>query len=426
MPGHKGVSFVGAEALDITEIAGADSLYEADGIIAESEANAGKLFGARTFYSTEGSSLAIRAMILLALRHARENGREPRILAGRNAHKVFLSAAALLDIDVEWIASDESNYLRCTPSAEDIKKMLSERENEFAAVYITSPDYLGNIADIEGIARVCHSYGALLLVDNAHGAYLRFLPDSHHPIELGADACADSAHKTLPALTGAAYLHVSRNAPDSIFVGARAALAMFGSTSPSYLILQSLDMVNAYVDGEYKAELEKYAAEIKKLKQDLVSCGIELLGDEPLKITVSPKSIGYEGNELAGYLRGRGMECEFSDRDVTVMMLTPQLGYKALDVIAEAMRELPKRAPVEQKPPRPRLKKRIVSVRQAMLSPYEVLPANECLGRVLAMPSVACPPAVPIVVCGELIDDEAVAAFKYYGINECAVMKDIK
>ena len=106
MPGHKGYShnLLGVEQFDITEVEGADVLYFGDGIIAESQKNAGKMFGSKkTLYSTEGSSLSIRAMIYLANLHAIKLGKKAKILAGRNAHKTFLSAVALLDVDVEWI-----------------------------------------------------------------------------------------------------------------------------------------------------------------------------------------------------------------------------------------------------------------------------------------------------------------------------------
>ena len=103
MPGHKGKNILGLEALDITEIDGADSLYEANGIIRQSEENAGRLFGCPTFYSTEGSSQCIRAMLYLAMLHAKEQGKRPVIAAGRNAHKTFLTGAALLDLDVRWL-----------------------------------------------------------------------------------------------------------------------------------------------------------------------------------------------------------------------------------------------------------------------------------------------------------------------------------
>ena len=104
MPGHKGKTVLGPEALDITEIPGADVLYRAKGVIRESEENAAALFGsARTLYSTEGSSLCIRAMLQLAQLYARLQGRRPRIAAGRNAHRVFLEGAALLDWEIRWI-----------------------------------------------------------------------------------------------------------------------------------------------------------------------------------------------------------------------------------------------------------------------------------------------------------------------------------
>ena len=103
MPGHKGKNLLGVEHLDITEIDGADSLYEASGIIQKSEENASRLFGCPTFYSTEGSSQCIRAMLYLALVWAKERGKPPVIAAGRNAHKTFLTGAALLDFDVMWL-----------------------------------------------------------------------------------------------------------------------------------------------------------------------------------------------------------------------------------------------------------------------------------------------------------------------------------
>ncbi|MBP5155639.1 MAG: amino acid decarboxylase, partial [Clostridia bacterium] len=176
MPGHKGVpgALGGAERFDITEISGADSLYEAGGIIAESEKNAAALFGtAATFYSAEGSSHCIRAMLYLALLYARENGREPAVLAVRNAHRTFVTGAALMSLETEWIYP-HGNMLSGAANAVEIKKALAKRR--YAAVYITSPDYLGGTCDIAATAAVCRENGALLLCDNAHGAYLRFLP----------------------------------------------------------------------------------------------------------------------------------------------------------------------------------------------------------------------------------------------------------
>ena len=118
MPGHKGIGDI--ERFDLTEVEGADSLYEASGIIKESEENAGRLFGADTLYSTEGSSHVIRAMLYLVSTYAKKYGRSPRVLAGRNAHKTFIGAAALLDVEVEWLVPSDASYLSCNISSESV------------------------------------------------------------------------------------------------------------------------------------------------------------------------------------------------------------------------------------------------------------------------------------------------------------------
>ena len=194
MPGHKGRTFLGCEALDITEISGADVLYHADGIIAESEENATALFGtAHTFYSAEGSTLAIKAMLALATE--RKSGERPLVLAGRNAHKAFIYGAALLDLDVEWLYPAEGDHLcACEITPEMLRAALGSMAKKPNAVYITSPDNLGRVADIAGLSAVCREWHVPLLVDNAHGAYLGFLTPSQHPIALGAAMCCDSAH----------------------------------------------------------------------------------------------------------------------------------------------------------------------------------------------------------------------------------------
>ena len=263
MPGHKGRGPLGCEELDITEIAGADELYEAEGIIAQSEANATQLFStARTYYSTEGSSQCIRAMLHLALQMRPAKAGRPVLLAARNAHKALLYAAALLDFDIQWLwpAPDAAGALcTCPVEPEALSSALDELSAEGRTpfgVYLTSPDYLGFVQDVAGLSAVCHAHGLPLLVDNAHGAYLHFLKEgSRHPIQLGADLCCDSAHKTLPVLTGGAYLHLGPSV-QADEAAVRNALALFGSTSPSYLILQSLDAANAVLADSFREKLD--------------------------------------------------------------------------------------------------------------------------------------------------------------------------
>ena len=422
MPGHKGSGFLGMEQLDITEISGADSLYEAAGIIRESEENASVLFGCPTYYSTEGSSLCIRAMLYLAALHAKQLGRAPRILAARNAHTTFISAAALLDLDVKWIYPEEgASYLSCRIESDALDQLLSEEA--VSAVYITSPDYLGSTADIAALAKVCHAHDALLLVDNAHGAYLRFLPESRHPIDLGADICCDSAHKTLPVLTGGAYLHISPAAPKLFTQQAKQALALFGSTSPSYLILQSLDACNRLLAEGYRAELAAFTAETVRLKHALAEHGYILCSDEEMKLTISAKPYGYTGAELSDLLLARGIVSEFADPDFIVFMFAPENGPDSLHQLEAALTAIPRREALAGAAPAFRNAEQIMSIREAALSPSEIIPAGESVGRILAAATVGCPPAVPIVVCGERIDCPAIECFEYYGIENCTVVK---
>ena len=423
MPGHKGAGPLGVEPLDITEIGGADVLYAPAGVIAESEANAAALFGSgKTVYSTEGSSLCIRAMLYLARLWAQTRGRAGTILAGRNAHKTFLSAAALLDMPVEWLFPADGALLSCPIDPAELERRLNGRTEPPAAVYITSPDYLGDRVDIAALAAVCHAHDTLLLVDNAHGAYLHFLSVPQHPMDLGADLCCDSAHKTLGVLTGGAYLHISPAAPEALRQAANRAMALFAGTSPSYLILQSLDAMNATLANAYSESVMSTARRVADLRDTLSAEGWDCCGGEPLKLTLCPKRRGYTGVEVAEHLAARHIVCEFADPDYIVFMFTPQLPASACDTLRGALYALPPRPPLTDTPPRIGASRRVLSPREAMLAPAETAPVGQSVGRVLAAPGVSCPPAVPILVCGEAIDETAVQAFRYYGIDRVEIV----
>ena len=426
MPGHKGKCFLGCEKYDITEIDGADVLYRAEGIIQESEDNTSALFSTHhTFYSAEGSTLAIKAMLKLAADNRKEDCAKV-ILATRNAHRAFVNACAFLDIDVCWIYPEENSHLcRCKVTKESVEQALRGMETRPMAVYITSPDYLGNISDIAAIAEACKNFDIPLLVDNAHGAYLEFLEPSRHPIALGAAMCADSAHKTLPVLTGGAYLHISKEY-DEYAKGARSALSLFASTSPSYLILQSLDLCNAYLSEGYKARLAECIRKIEELKKKLSHLGYDTEMSEPLKIVFHAQRFGYTGTELAYHLRSHGIEAEFSDTEYTVLMATPENDDADFLRVSEAMKRLSPRSNKLTKkryfPEISRLKKKM-SIRAAVLTAHEFVPADESVGRICGAPTVSCPPAVPIAISGELIDERTAELFRLYGIDKIEVVK---
>ena len=423
MPGHKGESIVGCEELDITEICGADVLYSADGIIAESEENAARLFGtAHTFYSTEGSSLAIKGMLALAT-----NGKKGKktVLAARNAHKAFVFGCALLDIDAIWLYPKEGGDLcSCPIKSEDVREALESLPERPCAVYLTSPDYLGNIADIPGISKVCEAFGVPLLVDNAHGAYLRFLKEDIHPITLGADMCCDSAHKTLPVLTGGAYLHISKKRAERFVPSARNMLSVFASTSPSYLILQSLDKCNRFLSENVSERFEKTAERLGKVKELLCSRGFVLSGDEALKLVIRTKASGYFSGELEDVLYKNGIVTEFSDEDHLVLMASVHNSEKDFCRLEKAFSELFAKQPILSEKMTPQACEKAMSVREAIFSPRKKVSVEDACGKVCGCPAVSCPPAIPIVISGERIDENAFALFRKYGISEIEVVDE--
>lgn len=416
MPGHKGQTILGCESLDITEVSGADELYNPEGIIAQSEANASALFGTgRTLYSTEGSSQCIRAMVKLGLMLSNPAGRG-KILAARNAHKAFLYACSLLDTDIVWLYPQSGfDLCACPVTPQALRDAIAAHHPD--AVYITSPDYLGQMADVAGMAKVCHEAGIPLLVDNAHGAYLHWY--SHqHPMDLGADLCCDSAHKTLPVLTGGAYLHLSPTANHVVGAEAKAAMELFGSTSPSYLILQSLDRCNAYLENGFPEDLRRCISRVAALRERIPD-----ISQEPVKVILDCHRLGYTGQEAASALRSCHCEPEFADSRYVVCMFSPQNQEEDYARLEKAIAGLPPREPLHEPTLTVTPSQAVMTPRQAIFSPHEIIPVTQALGRICGSPTVSCPPAIPITVSGELITAEAVTLYQKYNISTVSVVK---
>ncbi|MCQ2490909.1 MAG: aminotransferase class V-fold PLP-dependent enzyme [Ruminococcus sp.] len=419
MPGHKGREFFPddiAPSLDITEIFGADSLFEADGIIRQSERGMSELYGtADTFYSAGGSTLCIQAMLAAM----KQEGRT--VVAVRNVHRSFLNSAALLGLDVKWVMPDYTDgILSGTICLDDIEHELAKTPS--ACVYLTSPDYTGRMADIRAIAEVCHRYGAPLLADNAHGAHLRFMPEDCHPITLGADMCCDSAHKMLPALTGAAMLHTSSEKYAEVL---RQCMSLFASTSPSYLILASLDLCRRYISEQIRIDTELNITEINKLRHTFAD-SIAFADGDPFHITLKAAESGLNGNELAGLLRKGGVECEYADSGLVVLLMSPMStvgDYVRLTAALDSALSAAGRCEPHSDGLVLPLPVRAMSIRDAVLAPSEEIPVSEAEGRICAAVKVPCPPAVPIAASGETISRECIDIFRRYGIDTVNVVR---
>lgn len=420
MPGHKGAGILGFEGMDLTEIHGADELFAAEGIIKESEQNASSLFGCPTYYSTQGSTLCIQTMCTILCQDAKSKGKKPKILAGRNAHRSFIHAAALLDFDIEWLYGN-SDYLSCKVSVKDLEKEIIE--NHPTAVYLTNPDYLGNLLDIKSLASVCKKHNVLLAIDNAHGAYLRFLESSLHPIDLGADLCCDSAHKTLPVLTGGAYLHLSDSLNKEWKSQVKHFMEYFSSTSPSYLIMASLDAANEVLDDTFRKSLFECIRYVDSLKNTLVQHGYTILSGEPMKITISTKDYGYTGNEIANLLMDCDIYPEFYDSDYIVLMPSPYNTKENFIRLEICLCEIERKKTILTSFPKLECAQKVMNVRQALFAPSMKVDVSKSLGQICSSVIVSCPPAILPVIPGEIISESAIKVMKYYGIESVRVVK---
>lgn len=421
MPGHKGAGILGFEGMDLTEISGADELFAAEGIIKESEQNASTLFGCPTYYSTQGSTLCIQTMCTILCQDAKSKGKKPKILAGRNAHRSFIHAAALLDFDIEWLYGN-SDYLSCKINIEDLENEIVE--NHPTAVYLTNPDYLGNLLDMSALASICKKYNVLLAIDNAHGAYLRFLKDSLHPIDLGADLCCDSAHKTLPVLTGGAYLHLSDSLNQVWKNDVKHFMEFFSSTSPSYLIMASLDAANDVLDHTFRNSLSECIKSVDLLKNTLVQHGYTILSGEPMKITIATKEFGYTGNEIADFLMNCDIYPEFYDTDYIVLMPSPYNMKDDFERLEKCLCGIERKSVVFNPFPKLEQAKKAMNIRQALFAPSMTVDVSKSLGKICSSVTVSCPPAILPVIPGEVISECSIEVMKYYGIETVRVVKE--
>ncbi len=390
-------------SLDYTELPDTDSLFEADGAIWEAERLAAKLFGAeRTCISAGGCTLCIQAMFRLAA----PNG--GKVICARTVHRSAVNTMALLDLQPVWAMP------------EDLVTEIG-RNPDAKAVYVTSPNYYGQLLDIPALAGACREHGIPLLVDNAHGTHLMFTEPKLHPLALGASMTACSAHKTLNVLTGGAWLNIA----DSRFAdGAKDAMALFGSTSPNYAIMASLDLARAWLEvhkGEYK-KLQNRAAGIKEAAKEH---GIGLPGGltDPTRITLNTGTIGLTGTSAAEIFRGAGAEPEYADARHVVFIATPFNEEADFVRLEDALDVLPVRDPLPELPALPPLPPVRTTLREALFAPSQAVPLNKAVGKIAAEAACPCPPGVPIVMPGEEVTEEAVDFLRGYGFFTIKVLK---
>ena len=406
MPGHKGTPLSAPElsavtALDVTELPPTGNLYEAGPPFQEAQALWAKVFGFdHCQFLTGGSTLGIQTGLALFTSPG------DRVVVDRACHRSVYNALALLDLEPvflerPWLA--EHNLIGPF-SPENVEKIL-DAHPDVKTVCITSPTYAGLLSDIPAISREVHRRGGKLLVDGAHGAHLPVLGVDAFS---GADGVVVSAHKTLPALGQGALFFYQGGEEDRV----RRWASVFGTSSPSYPILASLDLCRDWLEGEGGEAYRRTRDRVARLRGRFPSLGGALPLD-PTRLTLKVK----DGPAFARALEERGIFPEMEDGGHVVLICTGSDGEEPFARLERALEELEGEmgdCPPIPAPPRPR---RALSPRQALFAPTVFRPLEECEGRVAAGQLAPYPPGVPVVAPGEVISKKELSYFRQIGYN---------
>ena len=352
MPGHKlgkGIPCEPAQnllQLDVTEVAGTDNLHFPEGIIKEAQEQAAKAFGAdSTFFLVNGSTCGVQAAIMSVC------ARGQKVIVGRDSHKSVASGIILSGAEPVFVYPKfyEEFSVSAEISPESIEDAL--RANPDAvAVLITRPNYYGICSDIERISSLVHSCGKILIVDEAHGAHFAFsdrLPET--ALEHGADICIQSAHKTLPAVTQGAYLHVkgSRINMDRL----RFNLSMLQTSSPSYIIMSYLDIARELMEQEGRQKLETLADIIARFNKEIEKTGVYkvLSSDKPgikfiqdtSRLVINIEGLGISGYHAEKILREKfNTQVEMADFSNLVFIVTVADDCESIARLLDALKGL--------------------------------------------------------------------------------------
>lgn len=408
MPGHKGKllpvpDLASLAPLDVTELPLTGNLYTAGAPFDEAQRLWAEVFGFEFCqFLTGGSTMGIHTGLALCAKPG------SRVLIDRGCHRAVFHALALLDLEPvylerPWLSGEN---LTGPISPETVERQLG-RNPDIKTVCITSPTYAGVLSNIGAISRMVHARGGRLFVDGAHGAHLPFLGLAPF---WGADCVVVSAHKTLPAMGQSALLFASGFAPDRV----RQMASVFGTSSPSYPMMASLDVCREWMEKWGVQKYERTAVRVAELRKNFLSLrpghGLSL---DPTRFVLKVKN----GPAFARSLEERGVYPEMEDGGHVVLICTAQDSggdflrlERALEELRERMGECP---PI----PAPPLPQKVISPRRALFAPGKVRLLRDCEGEIAASQIAPYPPGVPVVAPGEQITKKELAYLREIGYN---------
>jgi lysine decarboxylase len=432
-PGHKGGRFappelaemIGARglALDLPSMTATDNTFHPTGCVREAQRLASDLFGsAETFFLSAGSTLGVAAALVAAVPPG------ATIALPRNIHRSVVAGLVLSGAVPRFVPHDslpECGALGLEPHA---LATAIDAEPRPAAVLLTRPSYYGLARDLEDLIEVCRARRVPLIVDEAHGAHLHFLPTGGPPPALatGADIVVQSCHKTLGSLVGSAQMHVGRDSP--VEPGrVQEALNFLQTTSPNYLMLASLDVMRRWLWREGRELFAQALDEVRRLEDEIDSLpGLRVLRPErdprladhrrdPLRVVVNVSGTGWTGYEVEKHLRTKfHVEDEMADLVNAVYIFSPLDDTAARDRLLAGLRSIS----AQKRPANPQSAIRnpkflpapplAMPPREAALANKSTLPFAASTGRVCAEMVMFYPPGIPLLMPGEVVTQETI------------------
>ena len=432
MPGHKGSRIYRENGYgdfldkimdcDITEIPGADNLFQTEGIIAETMKRYEKLYGVKKSYLlVNGSSGGLIAAILACVRPG------GKLIMARNSHKSIFNALGLASIEPVYAYPEEAEGCGILGeiTAEEVARCIDENP-EAEAVILPSPNYYGICSDIKAIAEEVHKRGKVLIVDQAHGAHLKFFgkyggagaalcgsfPESAE--EQGADIVINSIHKTLASFTQSALLNLCSDRVNPFLLEDK--LQTIESSSPSYPMMATLDINADLLENCGERLIRRWADNLDYFYAEACKIpGLVALTPPSLdrtKLNIDMSAYGINGNQLEEMLMERDIFIELVTGNIVMCMTgigNTRRDYErlleALSEIAAQQRGAAEKRGEFKKAEQPQVLTRILEQRAVPVE-KEFVPLKEAAGRVCASSIIPYPPGIPIVCPGEVIDED--------------------
>lgn len=420
MPGHKRRMTFPADAyqMDITEVEGFDNLHHATGILAEEQRRLAALVGAReSFFLVNGSTCGILAAISSAV------PRGGKILMARNSHKAAYHAVWLRQLSVSYVYPQISSYnIQGSILPEDIEHILAA-DNDIQAVYITSPTYDGIVSDIRKIEQIVHCFGRLLVVDEAHGAHFGYDPSfPQSAVGQGADLVIQSVHKTLPAFTQSAVLHLCSDRIKKETLDKY--LDIYESSSPSYILMSGISRLIPFLQSEGKTRFEALAKNLNRFYEEsrALKC-LHVIQAEDFdkrsvydrdfsKILISTRNCDLNGKELYDRLLSvYHLQLEMCAGEYVTALCSLMDSEAGFDRLRKALFEIDAALQYEEKDKNDIIagiysgKEQILSISEATEQQAFSIGLTRSAGKVSAEYVYLYPPGIPILVPGERIDE---------------------